>query len=216
MANGFDESRLDIISVAIAAMLAVGILVWAQVLSLASIHGFSLLIAAAVFLAPPSILIAVAQDEVSTFTYLGRSNAALIICGFALFLEGMRSSAMWAAKIRILGSRWRLLSYGTLSLCLSQFCAFLSPLLCEAIARYMGDATFLTRNQKELADAVIAASVPLAIAQYFVQMMAAPVIHGDLGGARRRPDMAVFGRPLILQSDPWRSLFLRLQLESLQ
>eukprot|EP00913_Durusdinium_trenchii_P013842 g12994.t1 len=107
----------------------------AATLSYTSVHGFSFLIGVAVMLAPATMLRDLVQEEVATITSLGRSQAALIVSVLSLFLEGVRSSAMWTAKIRILNSRWRLLSYGTILQSCSHFCAFLSPIVCEILAR---------------------------------------------------------------------------------
>ncbi|CAE7727555.1 mok11, partial [Symbiodinium necroappetens] len=123
------------LSVIFAFLLAFGTFLWAAALSRASIHGLSFLVGVAVMLAPATMLRSVVQDEVATITSLGRSEAALIISVFSLFLEGVRSSALWTAKIRILNSRWRLLSYGTILQSCSHFCAFLSPFVCEFLAR---------------------------------------------------------------------------------
>ncbi|CAK0867768.1 unnamed protein product [Prorocentrum cordatum] len=189
--NGWQADELAEVSVVLAVVLAIGVMIWAQVLSLASVHGFSLLISVAVFLLPPSLLAALCQMEVSSFEYRGRSYGALAVCALTLLLQGMQSSAIWAAKIRILGSRWRLLSYCTVLLCASQFCTFLSPIVCEYIARQYS-VSFMTRNQAELATAVAACVVPLGVAQYLAQLAAAPFIHGDMGSARHRLHEAVY------------------------
>ncbi|CAK0867767.1 unnamed protein product [Prorocentrum cordatum] len=183
--NGWQAEELAEVSAVLAVVLAVGVMLWAKALSLASVHGFSLLISVTVFLLPPSLLAAFCQMEVSSFEYRGRSYGAMVVCAFTLLLQGMQSSAIWAAKIRILGSRWRLLSYCTVTLCASQFCTFLSPIVCEYIARQYS-VSFLTRNQEELATAVTACVVPLGVAQYVAQLAASPFIHGDMGSARHR------------------------------
>ncbi|CAE8642405.1 unnamed protein product [Polarella glacialis] len=178
--NGWSNSDLAGLSYVFALLLAVGTALWARALSSASVHGFSFLVGAAVLLAPPMMLRAVAEDEVATVTNYGRSHWALAISVSSLYLEGVRSSAIWTAKIRILNSRWRLLSYGTLLQTASHVCAFLSPILCELLAR-RGGATFVTRNQKELADAIIMSCVPLGVVQFAFQVLATPIIYKDLG-----------------------------------
>ncbi|CAJ1433563.1 unnamed protein product [Effrenium voratum] len=188
LSNGWSSMELSGLSVVFAILLAGGTLLWAAALSRASVHGFSFLIGVAVMLAPAMMLRALVQDEVATITSLGRSEAALIISVVTLFLEGVRSSALWTAKIRILNSRWRLLSYGTILQSCSHACAFLSPIVCEILARMHG-VTFITRNQKDLADAMIISAVPLGLAQFLVQVAASPFIKKDMGvsvGAERR------------------------------
>lgn len=187
LSNGWSSIELSGLSVIFAFLLAFGTFLWAAALSRASIHGLSFLVGVAVMLAPATMLRSVVQDEVATITSLGRSEAALIISVFSLFLEGVRSSALWTAKIRILNSRWRLLSYGTILQSCSHFCAFLSPFVCEFLARQHG-VTFITRNQKELADAMILSGVPLGLVQFFLQVVIAPFIKKDMGisvGAER-------------------------------
>ncbi|CAE8742434.1 unnamed protein product [Polarella glacialis] len=131
-------------------------------------------------LAPASILRAVVQEEVSTFTFLGRSDVAVSICLVSLIAEGIRGSAIWAVKVRVLNSRWRLLSYGSLLLSCQSLAAMLSPFLCEWIAR-MHSGTFISANQKELADATVVTIVPLCLLQFIVQMLTAPYIREELG-----------------------------------
>ncbi|CAE7764530.1 mok11 [Symbiodinium sp. CCMP2592] len=187
LSNGWSSIELSGLSVLFAFLLAFGTFLWAAALSRASIHGLSFLVGVAVMLAPATILRSVVQDEVATITSLGRSEAALIISVLSLFFEGVRSSALWTAKIRILNSRWRLLSYGTILQSCSHFCAFLSPFVCEFLARQHG-VTFITRNQKELADAMILSGVPLGLVQFFLQVVIAPFLKKDMGisvGAER-------------------------------
>ncbi|CAE7230916.1 mok11 [Symbiodinium natans] len=187
LSNGWSSIELSSLSVLFAFLLAFGTFLWAAALSRASIHGFSFLVGVAVMLAPGMMLRSIVQDEVATITSLGRSEAAMVIGVFSLFLEGVRSSALWTAKIRILNSRWRLLSYGTVLQSCSHFCAFLSPIVCEFLARRHG-VTFITRNQKELADAMIMSVVPLGLVQFLLQVIIAPFIKKDMGisvGAER-------------------------------
>ncbi|CAK9048525.1 unnamed protein product [Durusdinium trenchii] len=187
LSNGWSSQELSGLSVLFAFLLAAGTFLWAATLSYTSVHGFSFLIGVAVMLAPATMLRDLVQEEVATITSLGRSQAALIVSVLSLFLEGVRSSAMWTAKIRILNSRWRLLSYGTILQSCSHFCAFLSPIVCEILAR-MNGVTFITRNQKELADAMIVSGLPLGLLQFFFQVSVAPFIKKDMGvsvGAER-------------------------------
>ncbi|CAK0816917.1 unnamed protein product [Prorocentrum cordatum] len=123
---------------------------------------------------------AIVLEEVSTFTFLGTSYYAMAMCLFALLLEGVRSSAMWTVKMRVLNSRWRLLSYGTIFTSMQQFCCALSPFLCEFIARRHG-ASFLTTNQKELADAIVVSLAPIGILQFFAQALALPFVQKEFG-----------------------------------
>ena len=55
-------------------------LVWAKALGFAMIHGFALLMGVTLLLPPAPMLRALVEEEVSTFTFLGRSNVAVIIC----------------------------------------------------------------------------------------------------------------------------------------
>eukprot|EP00928_Gymnodinium_smaydae_P039290 TRINITY_DN26861_c0_g2_i3.p1 TRINITY_DN26861_c0_g2~~TRINITY_DN26861_c0_g2_i3.p1 ORF type:complete len:1354 (+),score=227.50 TRINITY_DN26861_c0_g2_i3:581-4063(+) len=196
LANGWDEEGLSLVCTVIAVVLAVGIFLWSQALSLASIHGFSLLVGVAVFLAPPALLATLTMQEASTFSFIGRSHAAMVVCGISLLFQGVQSSALWSAKVRILGSRWRLLSYCTVSLSILQFCTFLSPILCELFARRFS-ATFITRNQMELATAVTVCIVPISLLQYGVQLCASFFIHRDMGGSRSRPVLPTSGAALL-------------------
>ncbi|CAE8596344.1 unnamed protein product [Polarella glacialis] len=180
LANGWTSESLAWISVIFAVLLAVSTLLWSLALSRAVVHGFSFLIGVTLLLAPASILRAVVQEEVSTFTFLGRSDVAVSICLVSLIAEGIRGSAIWAVKVRVLNSRWRLLSYGSLLLSCQSLAAMLSPFLCEWIAR-MHSGTFISANQKELADATVVTIVPLCLLQFIVQMLTAPYIREELG-----------------------------------
>jgi len=135
LANGWTSGHLAFISIVCAVFLLLCTLVWAYMLSLASVHGFSFLIGTAILLAPACLLRAVVQSEVSTFTNLGRSDWAMFISVFSLLVEGVRASAMWTAKIKVLNSRWRLLSYGTLLITVMQFAQVLSPFFFVSISR---------------------------------------------------------------------------------
>ncbi len=191
LSNGWSSANLSRLSVLFAFILAGGTFLWAAALKNASVHGFSFLVGVALMLAPATMLRELVQDEVSTITSLGRSQVALVVGILSLFLEGVRESAIWTVKIRILNSRWRLLSYGTVNQVCSHFCAFLSPIVCEILAR-MNGVTFITRNQKELADAMIISGLPLGLLQFFCQVAIAPFIKKDMGinvGAERTRSM---------------------------
>ncbi|CAE7722647.1 mok14, partial [Symbiodinium sp. CCMP2456] len=181
-ANGWKGQDLAWLSLAFAMFLAVVTYCWARTLEHATVHGLALLIGITLLLPPAPMLRAVVQDEVSTFTFLGRSDTALAICCLSLILEGIRSSSAWAVKVRVLNSRWRLLSYGTVSVILQGLASLVSPFLCEVIARRRG-SSFISDNEKELANASLVSVVPLCLAQFVVQMFAAPCIRQDLGVA---------------------------------
>ena len=181
-ANGWKGEDLAWLSLAFALLLAAVTYCWARALEYAMVHGLALLIGITLLLPPAPMLRAIVQDEVSTFTFFGRSDTALAICCLSLILEGIRSSSAWAVKVRVLNSRWRLLSYGTISVVLQGLASFVSPFLCELIARRRA-STFISDNEKELANASLVSVVPLCLLQYVVQMFAAPCIRQDLGVA---------------------------------
>eukprot|EP00929_Paragymnodinium_shiwhaense_P027907 TRINITY_DN16274_c0_g3_i1.p1 TRINITY_DN16274_c0_g3~~TRINITY_DN16274_c0_g3_i1.p1 ORF type:complete len:2002 (+),score=497.55 TRINITY_DN16274_c0_g3_i1:86-6091(+) len=187
IANGWTTHSLAMMSIVFGMIIGVGTFAWAYSLSLVSVHGFSLLIGVTLLMPPAPLLRGLVQEEVSTVTFFGSSEAAVGICVLSLVFEGMRASAMWTAKIRILNSRWRLLSYGTLFISLTNVVSLLSPLLCESLANTFAKS-FITSNQKELADAVVICVVPFATLQFFVQALAMPFIRADMGigiGANR-------------------------------
>ena len=194
-ANGWKGEDLAWLSLGFALLLGLVTYVWALALEHAMIHGLALLIGITLLLPPAPMLRAIVQDEVSTFTFFGRSDTALAICCLSLILEGIRSSSAWAVKVRVLNSRWRLLSYGTVSVILQGLSSMVSPFLCELVARRRA-STFISDNEKELANASLVSVVPLCLAQFVVQMLAAPCIRQDLGVAsssslyrdRDRPD----------------------------
>ena len=155
-------------------------IVWAKALGSAIIHGFALLMGVTLLLPPATMLRAIVQEEVSTYTFLGKSDVALIICCISLLLEGIRASSAWAVKVRVLNSRWRLLSYGTVVVSVQGVVSMSSPFLCEYMAR-RNSATFITANQKELADAAVVTMVPLSLLQFLLQISAARYIRRDLG-----------------------------------
>ena len=188
ISNGWSSQELSGLSVFFAFWLAAGTFLWTITLSYTSVHSYSFLIGVALMLAPPTLLRYLVQEEVATITSTEPSQAALLVSVLTLFLEGVRSSAMWTTKIRILNSRWRLLSYGAILQSCSHFCAFLSPIVCELLARQYG-VTFKTWNQKELADAILASALPFSLLQFFFQVLAAGFIKKDMGisvGAERR------------------------------
>lgn len=180
LANGWTTEGLLGLTCFISLMLASGTYVWASALSLASVHGLSLLIGTAVLLAPPALLRALVQAEVSTLLDLGRSHMGLSISLISLLFEAIRSSAMWTAKIRILNSRWRLLSYGTVVITCSQVCAMLSPWLSQLMGKFY-DLTLVTSNQKELADVVMVSVTPICVVQFLFQVLAALYVNEDMG-----------------------------------
>jgi hypothetical protein len=55
-------------------------ILWAKALGNAIIHGFALLMGVTLLLPPATILRALVQEEVSTYTFLGRSSVAVVIC----------------------------------------------------------------------------------------------------------------------------------------
>ena len=181
-ANGWRGEDLAWLSLAFALLLGVVTYCWARALEHVMMHGLALLIGITLLLPPPPMLRAIVQDEVSTFTFFGRSDTALAICCLSVVLEGIRSSSAWAVKVRVLNSRWRLLSYGTISVVLQGLAGMLSPFLCEVVAR-RGASSFISDNEKELANACIVSVVPLCFLQYLAQMLAAPCIRQDLGVA---------------------------------
>lgn len=65
-------------------------IIWAKALGSAIIHGFALLMGVTLLLPPASMLRAIVQEEISTYTFLGRSDVALLICCFSLILEGAK------------------------------------------------------------------------------------------------------------------------------
>jgi len=197
LANGWAVTDLGPLSVLVGLAIALGTVLWSLALSRASVHGFSFLIGLVLLLVPPMLLRAVVLEQVSTFTSLGRSEAAMALSVLSLFFESVRSSAIWTAKIRILNSRWRLLSYGTILLTLSQLAAALSPWICEAMASGGARATFISRNQKELADATIISLTPICIAQAALQVLAAPFIHKDIGAVTQEKRTPTWGRRLV-------------------
>ncbi|CAJ1418441.1 unnamed protein product [Effrenium voratum] len=179
LANGWRGEDLAVLSALFALALAGVTYLWGKALGIAIVHGVALLIGVALLLPPPPMLRAIVQEEVSTFTFLGRSDVALAICCWSLILEGVRSSCCWAVKVRVLNSRWRLLSYGSLAVALQGVASFASPFLCEWLAR-RHSSTFISVNEKELADAAVSTMVPLGLAQFAVQVCAAPWIRQDL------------------------------------
>eukprot|EP00931_Biecheleriopsis_adriatica_P091605 TRINITY_DN65490_c0_g1_i1.p1 TRINITY_DN65490_c0_g1~~TRINITY_DN65490_c0_g1_i1.p1 ORF type:complete len:968 (-),score=136.69 TRINITY_DN65490_c0_g1_i1:57-2891(-) len=182
LANGWNGEDLAWLSGAFAGLLAVCTLLWAVSLSKAVVHGFAFLIGLTMLLAPAPILRAVVQEEVSTFTFHGRSDLALAICLLSLLIEGIRGSAIWAVKVRVINSRWKLLSHGSIWMVCQSVSAMVSPFLCEWIAR-RSSSSFITGNQKELADASIACVVPLCLVQFLVQMSTSAFIRQELGVA---------------------------------
>jgi alpha-amylase len=153
---------------------------WSLALSQASIHGYSFLLGVVVLLAPPTILRAVALEEVSAYHISESNEWALFVCAVSLLLEGVRTSSIWAAQIRILNSRWRLLSYGTAFYVISNIFFAMSPWVNEALAQPSG-STFMTTSPKQLADAVVVSLIPITIIQYVFQLCAMPFIRRDMG-----------------------------------
>ncbi|CAK9064462.1 unnamed protein product [Durusdinium trenchii] len=185
LANGWRGVDLAILSIFFALSLAGVTVIWAKALGSAIIHGFALLMGVTLLLPPASMLRAIVQEEISTYTFLGRSDVALLICCFSLILEGVRASSAWAVKVRVLNSRWRLLSYGTVVVSIQAVMSMFSPFLCEYMAR-RNSSTFISANQKELADAAVVTMVPLSLLQFALQICAAPYIRQDLGVASSR------------------------------
>mmetsp|Transcript_25539 Transcript_25539/g.82315 ORF Transcript_25539/g.82315 Transcript_25539/m.82315 type:complete len:921 (+) Transcript_25539:203-2965(+) len=133
--NGWPIDRLGSICILVALGMGTMTLAWAELLRKAAVHGYYLLIGVALLLAPPALLRTVALEEVSTYTFLGTSTSAFLLCVFSVLLEIIRGSAIWAVKIQVLNSRWRLLSYDSLLLAMIGFATMLSPVLCEGLAR---------------------------------------------------------------------------------
>ncbi|CAL1160984.1 unnamed protein product [Cladocopium goreaui] len=210
LANGWRGPDLAILSVVFAFALAGVTILWAKALGSAIIHGFALLIGVTLLLPPATMLRAIVQEEVSTFTFLGRSNVAVIICCLSLIFEGVRCSSAWAVKVRVLNSRWRLLSYGSIFISMQGVASFASPFLCEYLAR-RNSSTFISANEKELADAAVVTMVPLSLLQFAMQIVAAPWIRQDLGVASsnslyRDSSIALRFRSWTLKKSAWRRL----------
>ncbi|CAL1154275.1 unnamed protein product, partial [Cladocopium goreaui] len=210
LANGWRGPDLAILSVVFAFSLAGVTILWAKALGNAIIHGFALLMGVTLLLPPATILRALVQEEVSTYTFLGRSSVAVVICCVSLIFEGVRCSSSWAVKVRVLNSRWRLLSYGSIVVSIQGLAGFVSPFLCEYLAR-RNSSTFISANQKELADAALVTLVPLSLLQFAAQVVAAPWIRQDLGIASshslyRDSSVALRFRSWTLKKSAWRRL----------
>eukprot|EP00435_Cladocopium_sp_Y103_P030702 s1368_g7.t1 len=210
LANGWRGVDLAILSVVFAFSLAGVTILWAKALGNAIIHGFALLMGVTLLLPPATILRAIVQEEVSTYTFLGRSSVAVVICCLSLIFEGVRCSSSWAVKVRVLNSRWRLLSYGSIAVSIQGLAGFVSPFLCEFLAR-RNSSTFISANQKELADAALVTLVPLSLLQFAAQVVAAPWIRQDLGIASshslyRDSSVALRFRSWTLKRSAWRRL----------
>ena len=76
---GFYTSPLNH-CVSLKCILAGVTILWAKALGNAIIHGFALLMGVTLLLPPATILRAIVQEEVSTYTFLGRSSVAVVIC----------------------------------------------------------------------------------------------------------------------------------------
>jgi len=185
IAEGWSTASLVWIGMLIAVLMAAGTVLWSAMLSRASVHGFSFIIGFVLLLFPPSVLRAITSEEVSTWQNIGTSHAALVVSMISLLYEGIRSSASWTAKIKILNSNWRLLSFGTLVITVMNLVSAGSPWLSQRIAEKWYSASFISRNQKELADAVVVILVPVWLAQSALQILAAPHIHEDMGLVQR-------------------------------
>lgn len=169
------------------AILVVGISFWAKALSEASKHGYGFLIGATVLMAPPAVIRAMAQEEVSNWviTDEGVSFMALLLCMLSVLLEGMRTTAQWTAKIKVLDSRWRLLSYGTLNISAAAFFGIISVFSTWGAATEGGMALG-TLMPKPLADMAFYVVVPLAMfVQFPIQVLATLFIYRDIGSPLR-------------------------------
>jgi len=182
LANGWTTEDCISLSIALAAAIALGMMLWAAGLAVTARHGLSFLIGVVILLAPPAVLRAAAQQEVATYTHSRFSYAAVIISILSLTLEAIRASAIWTAQIRILNSRWRFLSYATVFHMIGQFCAALSPAV-GFLCTYLFGGSFTSTNQKDLADAVLASLVPIFMLQFAVQVCSAPFIRAEMGVA---------------------------------
>eukprot|EP00929_Paragymnodinium_shiwhaense_P031722 TRINITY_DN17710_c0_g3_i1.p1 TRINITY_DN17710_c0_g3~~TRINITY_DN17710_c0_g3_i1.p1 ORF type:complete len:1937 (-),score=531.64 TRINITY_DN17710_c0_g3_i1:89-5899(-) len=182
IANGWDGYSMGVLCFVIGIVLGGGVLAFAVGLSKFLVHGYSMLVGLALLLAPAPWLRALAFEEASSFIFVGRSYSAITICVLSLFFEGIRASAIWTVKIRILSSRWRLLTYATIFLVAQGIATMISPLLCEFIARQYS-ATFISTNQQELADAMVVCIAPFALIQYILQVSAMPFIDSEMGSS---------------------------------
>jgi hypothetical protein len=161
---------------------------WAKALSMTAKDGVRFLAGAALLIAPPSLIRAVAQEEVSAYIGYGQIPLmAIILSGLSLLLEGIRTTAQWTAKIKVLDSRWRLLSYGTANVTAVAFFGILSPVLTTAIAlRWVGESSkrvlyIGSSEPKPLADWAMLTVVPVGILQFVVQLFATPFIVREMG-----------------------------------
>eukprot|EP00928_Gymnodinium_smaydae_P032037 TRINITY_DN2331_c0_g1_i3.p1 TRINITY_DN2331_c0_g1~~TRINITY_DN2331_c0_g1_i3.p1 ORF type:complete len:1707 (-),score=196.17 TRINITY_DN2331_c0_g1_i3:149-5269(-) len=179
--NGWTTTEMAGLSLISCAVLLVGTLIWAASLSAASKHGLGLLLGFTIMLAPPTMLRAIAQEEVASYTLDDPKNKWLVgICMTSVLLEGVRSSAIWSAKIRILNSRWRVLSYATVTLSIISLISAASPWLSE-LWSYRSGGSFIENSTKMLADAVLRVMMPVYFFQFLAQVLAAPFIRGDIG-----------------------------------
>lgn len=55
-------------------------ILWSKALGSAIMHGFALLMGVTLLLPPATMLRAIVQEEVATYTFLGSSNVAVVIC----------------------------------------------------------------------------------------------------------------------------------------
>lgn len=186
IANGWATQQIAIVCLILGLTLVVGIASWALCLGACAQLGKRFLVGIVLLLGPAQILRAIAQEEVSFTVNAPPSRAAAVICIISLLYEAIRASAMWTAKISILNSRWRFLSYSTVFLSIGACCEVLSPGLAWVITYFAGRGEILSLNAKGLADAVIVCTVPFFLAQYLVQVLAAPYIYKDLGVAEPR------------------------------
>jgi len=179
MENGWPIDRLGSICIFMALGLSLVLLAWTKFLRSSAVHGYYLLIGTALLLAPASLLQCVVYEEVSTYTFQGVSLSAFALSFVSVILDLVRTSSIWALKIQILNSRWRLLTYCSAVLALTGCANAISPGVCEVIARFSA-ATYITSNQKEMADAMRATVLPLGTAQYILQLLAMFFVRRDL------------------------------------
>lgn len=198
--QGWFVEDLIWISIVTGLACAVGMGLFAGALGHSPQSGIIVLIAICLLLAPPIILRAFVQSQVSTDTYLGRSHAALGISITSLVLEAVRNSAMWTAKLKMLKDRWRFLSYATVLLTLTHICSAVSPWICEKITWDYTLGSFGAPNQRRLAMAVEYSTIfpgGFALAQFFFQFSAAHFITRDLEvakGAMRKEELGIWWR----------------------
>jgi len=175
---------------------AVALWGWAQWFTAG--RGGSFIFGAALHLPPVTPLLALVLQQASDgHGGHARGFYAILLCVAVFALKSMRTSSLGVLRIQLVRTQWHFVAVRTMEACFTNFFRAASPFACSMILYYMvrieeelsHDPTterrlhvwsFEANSQLELANAISVTTLPLAVLEILLQLMASQSVKQEL------------------------------------